>query len=224
MKAGQLKPGRLREIIQSGDVIKYSKNQFFHSLDFSEENLYVIKSGFAKRYSVSDKKVRAIESIYGPNHFFPLSPVFMNLFAYNLNQEAYTYLYQAMTDLELNSISIEELMKTLKEQPELYADLLYETGRRLKVDINRLTSNALRDDDKKVTHQLFCLAEEFGKAERRGIKIGVQMPVALKPIDFAEQINIEEALNHLLKQGLITVKNGKFYVPDLALLKDAYLR
>ena len=39
----------------------------------------------------------------------------MNLFAYDLNQEAYTYVYQAMTDIELNSITIEEVIALKKE-------------------------------------------------------------------------------------------------------------
>src|SRR4051812_14767244 len=118
---------KLRQIIQAGKITRHTKGKLFHSLDFNEE-LYVVKTGFVKRYSVSEDNSRTIESIYGPNYFFPLSPIFMNLFELDLNQESHTYVYQAMTDVELYSISSVKLLQTLKEQPELYADLLYETG------------------------------------------------------------------------------------------------
>src|SRR5688500_13213609 len=118
-----MKPSELRQIIQKGKARSFSKGQFFHSLDFNEE-LYVVKSGFAKRYSVREGLHKAIESIYGPNHFFPLTPVFINLFGLDFSQNSYTYVYQAMTDIELNSINNDELMELLKDKPELYKDLL----------------------------------------------------------------------------------------------------
>jgi CRP-like cAMP-binding protein len=225
-----MKPNRLRKIIQSGETEKYSEGEFFHSLDFSSNKfLFVVKTGFVKRYSISEQNVKAIESIYGPNYFFPLSPVFAHLFEYDLNQTSYTYIYQAMTDVELHKISIKDLDKKLKEDPKLYADLLYETGRRLKVDIDRLTSNALKTDYKKTAHQLVCLAEEFGESERNNIKTSVKIIVPLKPVDIAEQVNITkasatEALAQLEGQNLIKQENGLVSVPDVALLRDAYLR
>ena len=223
-----MKPSRLRQIIQKGEVRSYSKGEVFHSLDFIEV-LYVVKSGYAKRYSINPKYNKAIESIYGPNHFFPLSPVFMNLFGLDLGQVSNTYVYQAMTDIELNSMGIEELIEALKKEPELYADLLYETGRRLKVDVDRLTSHALKDDHKKTVHQLVCLAKEFGQSEGKDPHAGIKMPLPLEPIDMAQQINIPEesaakTMTLLKEQGLIKLNADKIYIPDLTLLEDEYLR
>jgi CRP-like cAMP-binding protein len=221
-------PSQLRKLIQVGGTIRYAKGELFHSLDFNEE-LYVVKSGFVKRYSISEDSIKTIESIYGPNYFFPLSPVFKNLFDYELNQKSNTYVYQAMTDIELHSISGKKLLDILDKKPQLYADLLYETGRRLRVDIDRLTSNALKDDERKIIHQLVCLAEEFGKFKVKNLKTRVEMPLPLEPLDLAEQLNITEknvaeCMNKLRDQGLITTKKDQVNIPDLELLRDAYLR
>lgn len=221
-------PSQLRQIIQKGEITKYSKGQVFHSLDFNEE-LYVVRSGFAKRYSMSEKLSKSIESIYGPNHFFPLTPVFINLFGLDFSQPSHTYVYQAMTDIELNSISNDKLMELLQENPELYADLLYETGKRLKVDVQRLTSNALKDDYKKVTYQLVCLAEEFGGVKHSNAIVSVHMPLPLQPIDMAEQVNVSEdsaadAMAKWRKHGLTQLKGENIYIPDMELLRDSYLR
>ena len=223
-----MKPSRLRKIIQKEAVKSYSQGDFFQSLEFAKE-LYVVKSGFVKRYSINEQGTKTIESIYGPNYFFPLSPVFMSLFEYDLNQKFFKYAYQAMTDVELNSISISDLMNLLKDQPELHADLLYETGRRLRVDIERLTSNSLKTDYKKIAHQIVCLAEEFGDVKRHNIKTSIKIVVPLKPVDLAEQLNLteESAADNLAKlesQNLVTMENGYIHVPDEALLRDAYLR
>lgn len=223
-----MRPSQLRKIIQKRPTKAYSKGELFHSLDFNEE-LYVVKSGFVKRYSISEQNKKSIESIYGPGYFFPLSPIFMNLYNYDLNQKTYTYVYQAMTDTELYSIETKELVELLQKKPELYSDLLYETGRRLKVDVDRLTSNALRTSYKKVVHQIFSLAEEFADMDGPGIQMSAQLPMPLSPSDLGEQLNLDAAvvaniLNKLKSQGLIAVKQGLINVPDIELLRDAYLR
>lgn len=223
-----MKPSHLRQIIQKGEVKKFSKGQFFHSLDFNKE-LYVVKSGFCKRYSMDDNLNKSIESIYGPYHFFPLTPVFINLFGLDFSQKSRTYVYQAMTDIEMNGISNEKLIEILEKKPELYRDLLYETGRRLLVDVQRLTSNSLKDNFKKIVYQLVCLAEEFGEIKHKNAVTGIVMPMPLEAIDMAEQVNITEAeaaeeMKKLETQGLIKYQDGRIYIPELELLQDAYLR
>lgn len=220
-------PQKLMAVVRTGDLQTFPKGQVFHALDFKDE-VYMVKSGYVKRYAVTKENKRVIESIYGPGYLFPLSGLYKKLMNFNLNQESNTYVYQAMTDLEINAIPSEELEKAIKDSSELYADLFYEAGRRLKANINRLASNALQDDYRKVAHQLTCLAEEFGDSATEGVKAPITIPVPLEPVDMAEQLNIslevsEAVLNRLEGQGLIETANGIIKVPDMNLLKDAYL-
>jgi len=222
-----MQPNKLKKLIQAGKVQKHPKEQVIYSLDFKEE-LYIVKSGYVKRYQVTDGSNNVIESIYGPGYFFPLTQVYKRLLNFGLSQEDVTYIYQAMTDVEIQGINSEALTEAAKNDPDLYIDLFYEAGRRLKANINRLASNALKNDYQKVTHQLVYLAEEFGKHEVRHDKQGLRLMVPLQPKDMAEQLNIsvevaDAVMNSLTQKGLLTTRGSHLIVPDLNLLKDAYL-
>ncbi|HET7320435.1 MAG TPA: helix-turn-helix domain-containing protein, partial [Candidatus Saccharimonadales bacterium] len=102
-------------------------------------------------------------------------------------------------------------------------------GLRLKSNIERLASNAIKNDYKKVAHQLVCLANEFGETTEQGGKAISVIGVPLEPVDMAEQLNIsteiaDAVLSSLHNNKLINIKGKTIEVPDLDLLKDAYLR
>jgi CRP-like cAMP-binding protein len=222
-----VKPDKLKRLMQNGEAEVYAKGQVFYALDFKEE-LYIVKKGYVKRYQVNEENERVIESIYGPGYFFPLTQVYKKFFKFDLSQESVTYVYQAMTDVEIQGISSERLMAETEKDPDIYIDLFYEAGRRLRANINRLASNALKDDYQKVSHQLVYLAEEFGKPEERNGKPGIKIIVPLKALDMAEQLNISEnvadaVMSRLVSQGLIETKGSAIFVSDSNLLKDAYI-
>lgn len=222
-----MKPKNLKALVGTGDVNTFSKGEVFHSLDF-KERLYIVRSGFVKRYQVNEDKKRVIESIYGPDYLFPLTQVYTRLLDFDMSQESITYIYEAMTNVEIQSISSHELAEAVEKDPLLYRDLFYESGIRLKANINRLASNALTTDYQKIAHQLANLADEFGQVATDGSVEAVTIMVPLEPVDMAEQLNIliesaEAIMDNLAKRGLIKISNGHIIVPDANMLKDAYL-
>lgn len=222
-----MKPDLLSKLVASGTVETHTSGEVFYSLDFKEE-LYIVKTGYVKRYSVLEDKQKVLESIYGPGYFFPLTLVYGKLLHFNLSQESNTYVYQAMTDVEIQGISSEKLLDAVEKDPRLYKDLFYEAGVRLRANINRLSSNALENDYQKVTHLLAYLAQEFGVLEERGVKTVQRIPLPLEPVDIAEQLNIDtdiatKAFQKLQSQDVISVENSFVLIADLNLLKDAYL-
>jgi len=176
---------RISGLMANGATQHFPKGQVFYSLDFKEE-FYLVKRGYVKRYQVVPDKKRVIESIYGPNYFFPLTQAYRTLLAFDLSQDDVTYIYEAMTDVDIVSIEVEAFKAAVEKDPGLYVDLFIEAGRRLKANINRLASNALTSDYKKVAHQLVCVAEEFSVVSNSDITIDV--PLIAR--DMAEQLNI----------------------------------
>jgi len=222
-----MRPKKLKSLFKGGQLESYPKDTVFYSLDF-EKKLYLIDSGYVKRHSVNQEEMKVIESIYGPGYLFPLTPVYAKLLNLKLSKDHNTYIYQAMSDTKVRSITIDDLARTLKEAPEIYADLLYEAGRRLRANINRLASNALKDDYKKVALQLVYLSEEFGKSVRKGVKVSVEILAPLEAIDIAEQLNIpmetvESIFEKMKGQKLIKISDRKITLPDVDMLKAAYL-
>lgn len=221
-------PGKLPALIeQRGRLEKYSAKQVFHSQDFAD-TMFMLQKGYVKRYQVTKDDARVIELIYGPKHIFPLSQLYKRLFKVEQNQENLVYVYQAMTDIEIWRISDDLIVEELGKDMDLYIDLYYESGLRLKSNIDRLASNALKDDYKKVAHQVVCLAEEFGETIESQGKLVTKVLVPLEPIDMAEQLNIsvevaDAVLSSLCKNGFISIKDHIISVIDMDMLKDAYL-
>lgn len=217
---------QLYKIVSRGPKEEYPAGQVFYSLDFKEE-IYVVLKGYVKRVQINDNKKRVIESVYGPEYFFPLSQVYRSLFHYNLNQDHITYTYEAITDVEIAGISIGNLIDSCNNDPLIYKDLLFEAGRRLTANINRLASNALLDDYQKIAHQLVSLAIEFG-VESTSKEGGITVKVPLDPATVSEQVNVSipitaAVLDSFVKQGLIRRHENRITINSLEILRDVYL-
>lgn len=221
-------PERLTTFMtENGTLEKYASQEIFHSQDFAE-TLFMLQKGYVKRYQITAGKQKVIELIYGPGHIFPLSQLYKKIFGIEQNQDNLVYVYQAMSDIEIFRIDDDAVLNALDKESMLYQDLFFEGGLRLKSNIERLASNALHDDYKKVTHQLICLADEFGDSVDRDGKESIKIMVPLKPVDMAEQLNIsiqvaEAVLASLNQSGLITTKDNYITIPNTDLLKDTYL-
>jgi CRP-like cAMP-binding protein len=209
---------------QQGRLEHYSADQVFHAQNF-DETLFMLKTGYVKRYQVTDTDNRIIELIYGPGHIFPLSQLYKRLFGIEQNQENLIYVYQAMTDIEIFSMQDNAILEVIESNHDLYIDLFYEAGLRLKSNIERLASNALKDEYQKVAHQLFCLANEFGKT---GSKDTINILVPLRAVDMAEQLNVstevaDAVMASLVTRNMIAIDDNHITILDVNALKDVYL-
>lgn len=223
-----MKPHEFTNLVEeSGELESYQLGEVFHAQDFPDK-LFILKSGYVKRYQATIPEQKVLELIYGPGHIISLSQLYKKLFGVDQNQSNYIYIYQAMTDVEMYSVTADFVMQSLETNPELYKDFFYESGLKLRSNIFRLGSNSIKDDYKKVAHQLVSLAEEFGDIKVKDGKQSVSILVPLMPIDMAEQLNIsvqvaEAVLASLNQNGLITTEDNIISVPNIDLLKDIYL-
>jgi CRP-like cAMP-binding protein len=210
-----------------GKLESYKAGDVFHAQDFPQK-LFMIKSGYVKRYQVNKSADKVLELIYGPRHIVSLSQLYKQLFILDQNQAGLVYVYQAMTDVKMQTVSTEKIIAELENEPRIYKDFFFESGLRLRSNIFRLASNALKDDYKKVAHQYWCLATEFGKEVESTSKLAVKILVPLKPIDMAEQLNIsvpvaDAVINSLIKSNLLSIEDDMVTVLDMDLLEAAYL-
>lgn len=217
----------LRKLIRSGTQNTYLAGQMVHALDFADE-IYWIEHGYVKRYSVSDGDKRSLQAVYGPDFFFPLSPVYDKLLHLSLGEEHATYLYEALSDVEVYSISIATLEQALADNQSLYRDLFYEAGRRLRSNIHNLENHSIRSCYQKIAHHLAFAAEEFGAKRRTGVKVSCTIPFTLSIADLAALINAElpevtSAVEQLTKEGLVHFGTDGIDIADFNLLQAAYL-
>jgi len=210
-----------------GKIEKYASGQVFHSQDFPNK-LFLLTSGYVKRYQASKPSPRVLELIYGPGHIISLSQLYKKLFGVDQNQDNFIYVYQTMTEVEMYTISGDEVLAELERNPQMYADFFYESGLKLRSNITRLASNALKDDYQKVAHQVVSLAYEFAGLTPGDTRKKITLPLPQSAIDIAEQLNIstevaEAVLNRLSQLKLIAMEGVSITILDMDFLKDVYL-
>lgn len=206
----------------------YKEGEVFHSQDFPKR-LFLLKSGYVKRYQATRFSDKVLELIYAPGYIISLSQLYKMLFGVDQNEENFIYVYQAMTDAEVITVDADFVVEELKNKPELYQDFFYESGLRLRSNIFRLASNSIKDDYQKVAHQIVGLAKEFAGLKEGDTRKSIKLPLPQSNSDIAEQLNISEEvteaiINSFVKQKIIKCKDGTFEIVNVDLLKDIYLR
>lgn len=194
----------LRRLIKSGERKVLSKGDVFQASD-EEPVLNIVQSGYIERYRMNKDGVRGVQSIYGTGDFFPLTPVFKLLFNQDIYEGPETYYYSAASDAVIYSLDAKSFVKGVKQDPALLNDLLFESGKRLQSNIERLESISLPNSYQRVAHYLARLARRSGKQMPRGVLI--PLPVTQK--DIVENLGLQrgtvaKAVRTLRKEGLIS--------------------
>ena len=177
---------QLVEILSNGKKYKRVRGQVINTSS-GINGFNLITSGFVKRYLIKPDGSLSVQSIYGPNNYFPINPVFEALYGFKV-EESDQFYYECVTPVVFHSIGLIKLIDTLDgyKGPELYKDLLAISGRRLQYHIHRLNNDALSSAYEKVAHQLSYLSNQFGLSTSDGIEI--QMP--LRHQDLADMLNL----------------------------------
>jgi CRP-like cAMP-binding protein len=206
-------------LAQSGTRSTYSKGQIVLSTE-GQKTLKFVTKGFIKRYLISNTGNLGVEVIYGVEDFFPLSVMLESFFDLGIYEGPEVYFYEAMTDVTVYAISVNELSEAVKKNPLLYKELLHETGRRLHTTLNSLENISLKTVHTRVAHQLVYFAYIFGEQ----IKTGIKITVPLTSQDLADILSLDhkevsKSLNELKEKGLI--RNGKYIIiPSLEKLQE----
>lgn len=205
-------------LLAEGRRLRLPKGQVVSGFE-EQSKLYLLRSGYIKRYLLTKEGTKGIQVVFGPNDVFPLTPVYNSLYDLRVYSGAEQYYYESMTPIELYAISQETLREAIDENPLIYRDLFLAAGLRLNSYIHRLESMSLRVANKKVIHQLVFLAEVFGKKTDAGLTI----TASLTHQDLADILNLaRETVSHVLgrlqEKGLI--KHDKFItVTDIERLR-----
>ena len=215
-----LKPSeRLVNMMGSGRNYKIPKGQIIQSTDDRRVFNY-LKSGFVKRYLISNDGSYGVQVIYGPEDMFPITLAFSAVFNRNINESPETYYYEAMTDVELYTIDEATLNEAIQKDPELYKDLFGICGVRLHSTLHGLENLTLSNSYHRVAHEILFLAKKFGAKKAKGTEIQVQLTHQdLADILSLTRETVSTAMVQLRKNKLITTGKN-ISVPDMAKLEE----
>lgn len=169
----------LATVISKGRKTVLKKGDVFQSSDTKLE-MSLVKEGFVKRYTIRNDGSLAIQSIYGPEYFFPLTIAYKILYQSNLYEGPEVLHYEALTDAVIYTIDNVAFKRAVEIDPSLYKDLFFVSGRRLHSNIQRLESQSLTNYYAQVAHQLLYFARSFGTS--RGGQIVLDIPLTQQDI------------------------------------------
>lgn len=180
------------------------------------QGVYFIKEGFIKLYEVSENGKETIIYLTGPGNMLSLRGL--------LSEEQTAHQYtEALTDVQLYTMSWSELTEILQAHPEHLVDLLHVFKDRLNHAERRVEGFIAGDVTSRIANFLYDAAVRFGQKEDHSV-----LPVGLthqRIADFvgAYRETVTLALNKLQKEKLIKIGRGSITILDIERLAQRAL-
>lgn len=206
---------------KQGRLIKQTRKQVIQTSD-GQRALYLVESGYIKRYLIRNDGSLSTDLIYGPGDVFSLMLVFRVLYDREILDSPEIYYYEAMTDdVTMYALNADELKKCVEDSPILYKDFLNEAGKRMTYETHGLENISMKDAYKRVAHQLSYYARQFGG--KTGNRVTIIPPLTHQ--DIADILSltretVSTCMTRLRKRGLINVKDRQIVVEDMEKLNE----
>jgi len=164
----------LHELLLQGRQYKLPKGQLVQSFG-DHSSLHTIEAGYIKRYLITSDGKKSVQNLYGPGDVFPMTPVYKAVFGIDVYRGPEQYYYEAVADLTIRSLNMEQVLTALNADPLLYRDLFYASGVRLNSYIHRMEDRSLHSSLYRIAHLLNFLGLHFGTTTADGLLI--QLPL-----------------------------------------------
>jgi CRP/FNR family transcriptional regulator len=208
-------------VIKKGRLVRQHRRQVIQTSD-SQRSFYLVESGYIKRYLIRNDGSLSTDLIYGPGDVFSLMLIFRVLYDREILDSPEIYYYEALTDnVQIYSLSADDLKKYVSASPILYRDLLNEAGKRMTYETYGLENIAMKDAYKRLAHRLAYYARHFGEEDNNRIRI---VP-PLTHQDIADLLSltretVSTCMTRLRKKGLIDVKDRQIIVASIEKLNE----
>lgn len=191
-------------------VRSYKKGQILIHADDSPECIFSLVSGKVKQYFLTYRGDEAVLNVFKPPAFFPMS--------YAINRTPNEYFYEADTDLELRKVPFDEVIKFIRDNPDVLYDLmgrLYLGTDGLLRRMSHLMSSTAKS---RVLNELIIECRRFGEEENG------RYVLSLNESDLGSRAGlsretVSREMSKLKSDGLLSVLNKQIHIPDLQKLE-----
>ncbi|HVZ11809.1 MAG TPA: Crp/Fnr family transcriptional regulator [Patescibacteria group bacterium] len=201
--------GKQPILVKSGKTVFYEGDE--------PRKIYFIKKGFVKMYRMSPEGRSTIIYLYGPGSILAVR-------ALTNEDKQLKHTAEAITDVEIVTISEKDYFEALNKNPEYMVDLLHVFIERLNYTERKLEGFILTDTTARVASFLYDLVERFGTVKNNSATLPV--PLTHQTISefvgaFRETVTV--AINRLKKEGILEDKRGKITITNVKKLKQQAL-
>ncbi|WP_428908250.1 Crp/Fnr family transcriptional regulator [Niallia sp. Krafla_26] len=194
-----------------GTLQRYRKDEIIYLQDDEAQNFYLLKSGRVKLFLTSANGMELTVKILGTHHIFGDASYF--------SKSPRLTSATALTDIEVLSVELKNLLPLLSKNPCLIAELLDILSQTIRVLSTQMYSMAFLSAEKKVAHilvQLGSFVMDIGSNDKYTIEYTHQ--------DLAELVGLARVtttkeLKKFEKQGWIELDYRKIHILDEESLK-----
>jgi CRP-like cAMP-binding protein len=149
----------IQELFKDAREKSYPKNQLINYAGDQLSNIYLVKSGFIKAYTILDSGDTRTILILGPGDIFPLA------FSTSLDWENYRvkYFYQTLCDSSLRSLTAQELRDNIEKDPLAMSTYMSYMGASNQAVLNQLEVMKNKKAIDKLSMMLPYLISKIGK-------------------------------------------------------------
>lgn len=203
---------KLEKFFGKFKYLQFKKGELVLSANDRKFDIFYIKKGCVKIYSVSSDGQEAIYHITHPGSYFPMMLALAN--------KPNRYYYEATMDTEVWCAPTEKVIKFIKSDREILFDLASRFGAGLCGMMARVESLVADSAYIKIASLLSYLASKYGRKNEQGVL--VQRKFSHSDIAGWLGISRETAsrqMKKFQKQEIITYKDGLILIKDLEKLK-----
>lgn len=195
---------------------KYKKRDVVVAGDGHNSRVFFIKEGYMRVYRISEQGEELTLTILKPLDFFPLT--------WEANSSLDNCYLEAITSLEIWSVSKEEFFRYVKSDPAIFAEFTSYISMRLSSLLTRMEYLVFGTAYTKVASTVLLCAKRFG--EQQGDHIVVDLPLTHKDISTLVGITRETTcleMKKLERKGLISHDGRILIIKNIKRLEEESL-
>src|SRR5438105_124557 len=150
---------QIEELFKNGREKRYPKNQIIRYQGDSMAEIYLIKSGYVKAYTILDSGDTRTMFILGPGDIFPIA------FSLTLDWDKHQlrYFYQSLTDISLSLLDNESFKRSIDNEPRMTNIYMSYMSASNQAIMNQLEAMKNKTAKSKIMLLLPYLTEKIGQ-------------------------------------------------------------
>lgn len=193
-------------------VRKYAKGQVLILNGDDTDFVYHLVSGRVKQYDITYRGDEVILNVFKPPAFFPMSLA--------INKTPNPYTYQAETDLELHQAPAAEVVKFLRDNPDVTFDLLSRVYQGMDGILGRMAHLMTSSAKGRLMFEVLIAARRFGVKHDNN-----QISLDMNETDLAARAGltretVSREMKKLENDGYVTLKSGLLTLKNIEAFEE----
>lgn len=195
-----------------GNKVHYNKDEIIIDADDRIRDIYILLSGKAKQYIMSDKGREKILFILKPGDIIGDISLF--------EQSKAGFFVEAIQDLDLIHLTEYDLKEKMQKYPELNLYILSSLSRKAKYLVDQLENTCFKDAETRLCELLIQLAFYEGELDENCSRITLRTNQQfISDMLGINRITTVKIIKNLKLMGLLDVQGTRYIINNLSLLE-----